>query len=139
MGLGELDKGFARRFPTKILIVEDNLVNLKIALMLIEKLGYENIQTASNGKEALAVLEDEEIDLIFMDLQMPEIDGLEATRKIRILEAEDPAVFHPRTIIALTANASPSIRNQCFEAGMNHYISKPINTRMLAEAIALQH
>ena len=107
--------------------------------MLIGKLGYENIETAPNGKEALSVLKAKEIDLIFMDLQMPELDGLEATRKIRSLEAESPKVHQPRRIVALTANASPAIRSQCFEVGMNHYISKPINTRMLAEAIALQH
>jgi len=135
--LGKLDRDFARRFPTRILVVEDNPVNLHLAAKLLKNLGYEEIQEAANGEEALSLLDHEKIDLIFMDLQMPGIDGLEATRRIRSQEAENLLVA-PKIIVALTANASPTIRNECFEAGMNLYISKPFNTRFLAEAIALQ-
>lgn len=133
---GVLDKGFAIRFPSKILIVEDNPINLRLAVMLLGRLGYEDVATAGDGGEALALLEKEKIDLIFMDLQMPGIDGLEATRRIRSLEAEQP-FLQPRKIVALTANTSHATRNECFEAGMDHYISKPFNTLSLAEAIAL--
>ncbi len=134
--LGDLNKGFAKRFPVRILIVEDNPVNLQLAVMLLGKLGYEKILTATSGEEALDLVASEQVDLVFMDLQMPGIDGLEATRRIRSFEAGNSSLSS-RKIVALTANASPSIRNECFEAGMNHYISKPFNTRSLAEAIAL--
>ncbi len=133
-----LDKGFAKIFPSKILIVEDNPINLRLAVMLLGRLGYEDVATAGDGGEALALLEKEKVDLIFMDLQMPGIDGLEATRKIRALETDQP-FLQPRKIVALTANTNHATRNECFEAGMDHYISKPFNTRSLAEAITLHH
>ena len=137
-GLGELNKEFAKRFPVKILIAEDNPINLQLAVVLLKKLGYEDVFTANHGGEALAILEKEKMDLIFMDLQMPVMDGMEATRQIRSLEAKHPSVTSVK-IVALTANASADIREECFETGMNHYVSKPFNTRSLAEAIAMPH
>ena len=132
--LGILDKGFAKRFPTRILIVEDNPLNLKLALMQLGKLGYEDVLTAAHGEEALAVLEKQKIDLIFMDLQMPIMDGITTTKRIRALELSNPSVV-PILIVALTANISADIRNECFKAGMNYYLSKPFNLRSLAEVL----
>ena len=136
--LGELDKEFAKRFPLRILGVDDNPMNLKLWVTQLGKLGYKDILTATHGGEALAVLEKERMDCIFMDLQMPVMDGMEATRRIRSLEAGNPSES-PVRIIALTANASTSIRNECFAVGMNHYISKPFNTRSLAEALVIRN
>jgi len=133
-GVRVLDKGFAKRFPTRILIVEDNPLNLKLALMQLGKLGYEDVLTAAHGEEALAVLEKQKIDLIFMDLQMPIMDGITTTKRIRALELSNPSVV-PILIVALTANISADIRNECFKAGMNYYLSKPFNLRSLAEVL----
>ena len=136
--LGKLDKSFANRLPTRILAVEDNPLNLKLLISLLQRLGYEDVLTASNGVEALAILETEKVDVIFMDLQMPIMDGIEATHRIRSMEVNTSSMS-PVRIVALTANSSMSTRNECFASGMNHYISKPFNTRSLAEAIALRN
>ena len=136
-GMGVLDIGFAKRFPTRILIVEDIPLNLRLAVMQLEKLGYEDVLTATHGGEALAVLEKQKVDLIFMDLQMPIMDGITATKRIRALEATNPSAV-PVSIVALTANMSADIRNECFKAGMNNYLSKPFNLRSLAEIIILR-
>ena len=135
---GGLDKEFAKRFPIKILAVEDNPMNLKLLVSLLGKLGYKDVLTANDGEQALAVLLEEQVHLIFMDLQMPVMDGLEATREIRSREARNSCVS-PVRIIALTANASAGVRNECFTAGMNHYISKPFNIRSLAEALVVRN
>jgi len=134
--LGKLDSTFAGRFPARLLLVEDNPVNLKLLLRMFAKLGYENILSARNGHEALSIFQREKVDVIFMDLQMPEMDGFTATEKIRALESISPPekrIF----ISALTANVNPSDRRKCFDLGMDHYLSKPVNTRTLAETIAL--
>lgn len=136
--LGNLDKSFANRFPSRILAVEDSPLNLNLLITMLAKLGYQDVLTATHGGEALAVLEKEVVDLIFMDLQMPIMDGMTATKQIRSAEAKDPSVSTVK-IIALTANSSVSVRHECFEAGMNQYISKPFNTRSLAEVIALPY
>ena len=136
-GMRVLDKDFAKRFPIRILIVEDIPLNLKLAVMQLEKLGYEDVLTATHGGEALAVLEKQKVDLIFMDLQMPIMDGITATKRIRALEATNPSAV-PVSIVALTANMSADIRNECFKAGMNNYLSKPFNLRSLAEIIILR-
>ena len=135
---GGLDKEFAKRFPIKILAVEDNPMNLKLLVSLLGKLGYKDVLTANDGEQALAVLLEEQVHLIVMDLQMPVMDGLEATREIRSREARNSCVS-PVRIIALTANASAGVRNECFTAGMNHYISKPFNIRSLAEALVVRN
>ena len=131
----KLDQGFSMQFPVRILAVEDNPINLKLLLMVLGRLGYKKVLTATNGVEALAVLEKEPVDLIFMDLQMPVMTGIEATHQIRAMEATTPS-SSPVKIVALTANASVEIRNECFNSGMNHYISKPFNTRSIADAIS---
>ena len=118
---------FAQNHPLRILVAEDNLINVKLLVRLLNKLGY-SPAVANNGKEVLTSLP-EGFDLIFMDVQMPEMDGLEATRLIR-----RQAIAQP-WIIALTANAMQEDRNICLEAGMNEYLSKPLNVDQLTQSI----
>jgi two-component system sensor histidine kinase/response regulator len=115
-----------------ILLAEDNAVNQKIATRMLEKLGH-RVTVAGNGKEALDTLARLDFDAIFMDVQMPEMDGLTATEKIR--EGERQTRLH-MPIIAMTAHAMKGDRERCLEAGMDGYISKPINGRELEKAIA---
>jgi two-component system sensor histidine kinase/response regulator len=111
---------------TKILVVEDNLVNQSVALHVLKQLGYEGI-AANNGLEAIAMLNQAHFPLIFMDCQMPELDGYETTKKIREMEAAAKEEGKPRIrIIAMTANAMEGDRQRCLDAGMDDYISKPI-------------
>ena len=119
---------FAKRFPLKILLAEDNPVNQKLALRILNKLGYQP-EVASSGNEAVHSFLREGHDLIFMDVQMPEMDGLEATQKIRSLSVTQPVV------IAMTANAMEGDREQCISAGMDDYISKPIDVDKLLEVM----
>ena len=114
----------------RILLAEDNAVNQKVALRLLDQLGY-RADVASNGLEALEALERQPYDVVLMDVQMPELDGLDASR--RICERW-PAEARPR-IIAMTANAMPEDREACFAAGMDDYVAKPIRPTELAEAL----
>jgi two-component system sensor histidine kinase/response regulator len=107
----------------RILLAEDNPVNQTVATHQLRKLGCD-IKVASNGKEALAAWQDGAYDAIFMDCQMPEMDGLEATRQIRALEKQRSLA--PVRIIAMTASAMPSDRDNCLQAGMDDYLSKPV-------------
>jgi two-component system sensor histidine kinase/response regulator len=116
----------------RILLAEDNAVNRELALRLLEKHGYRVI-TATNGREALAVLEKEAVDLVLMDVQMPEMDGFEATRAVR--EGERKSGAH-LPIVAITAHAMKGYREQCLTAGMDGYIVKPIQIKELFETIA---
>ncbi|HEY3051314.1 MAG TPA: response regulator, partial [Gaiellaceae bacterium] len=116
--------------PLRILLAEDNPMNQKVALRLLERLGY-SADVAANGLEALAALERKPYDVVLMDVQMPELDGLDATR--RICERW-PLDSRPH-IIAMTANALPEDREACFAAGMNDYVAKPIRADELAVAL----
>ena len=124
------DSKLAQQYPLQILIAEDNLVNQKVAARLFQKLGY-IVDIANNGLEVIEMLRSRTYDLIFMDIQMPIMDGLEATAKI--LEEWNFAV-RPR-IIAMTANAMPSDREECLAAGMDDFLSKPIQIEKLIAAI----
>ncbi len=116
-----------------ILLAEDNMVNQKIALRLIEKkLGY-HADTVTNGKEALQYLEKKDYDIVLMDCQMPVMDGYEATRKIR--DENSSVRNHRIPIIAMTANAVDGDRQWCLDVGMDDYISKPINRQEFANVI----
>jgi PAS domain S-box-containing protein len=119
--------------PLEVLLVEDNVVNQKVALRFLGRLGY-RAEAVGNGVEALATLEHRHFDLILMDLQMPEMDGCEASRRIR---AQLPPHRQPK-IIALTANALQGDRELCLAAGMDDYISKPVKLAELGETIRRQ-
>lgn len=126
----DLDPEQASRHPLRILLAEDNAVNQKLALKLLSQMGYQ-ADVAANGVEALEAVERQPYDLVLMDVQMPEMDGLQATRKI--LE-EIPTDRRP-WIVAMTANAMDGDRERCIEAGMQGYISKPIRVNELVDAV----
>ncbi|MGR3302663.1 MAG: response regulator, partial [Candidatus Scalindua sp.] len=115
-----------------ILLAEDNMVNRKIALRLIEKLGY-HADAVTNGKEALQYLEKKDYDIVLMDCQMPEMDGYEAARIIR--DENSSVRNHRIPIIAMTANAMDGDRQKCLNAGMDDYITKPINRQEFTNVI----
>lgn len=116
---GKLQQKFSVQYPLKILIAEDNLINQKVIQHILNKLGYEP-QIAENGLEAVKMLSQQSFDIILMDMQMPEMDGLEATQTIRLQFAEQPV------IIALTANTMQGDEEKCLRAGMDDYLRKPI-------------
>ena len=105
-------------------------MNQKVALLLLDRLGY-RADVVWNGLEALAALERQPYDVVLMDVQMPELDGLDTTRRIR---QRWPAGGRPR-IVAMTANAMMEDREACFDAGMDDYVAKPIRPEALAEAL----
>jgi CheY-like chemotaxis protein len=115
---------FSKQYPLRILIAEDNLINQKIAVKILTKLGYQPA-LANNGKEALETVSNEHYDVILMDVQMPEMDGLEATRMIRTCLEIQPV------IIAMTANVMQGDKDDCIQAGMDDYMSKPIDLKEL--------
>jgi signal transduction histidine kinase/HPt (histidine-containing phosphotransfer) domain-containing protein len=125
------------QLPLQMLLAEDNVINQKVASRLLLQLGYK-VDIANNGLEAIQALEKRPYDLVFMDVQMPILDGLEATRRIRQrqTEASAPEPFRqPIYIIAMTANAMQGDREKCIAAGMNDYLSKPVRPEALQEAI----
>jgi signal transduction histidine kinase/DNA-binding response OmpR family regulator len=115
----------------RILLAEDNVVNQQVAIRMLHKLGH-TVVVANNGKEALAALETQSFDLVFMDVQMPEMGGFEATDLIR--QGEKASGRH-LPIIAMTAHAMKGDRERCLAAGMDGYVAKPVQTRDLQEAI----
>jgi CheY-like chemotaxis protein len=118
--------------PLRILLAEDNAVNRRLACYLLEKKGH-TVITAQDGREALAVLETETVDLILMDVQMPGMDGVEATRVIR---AREKAGGLRVPIVALTAHAMSGDRAYCLAAGMDDYLTKPIQAEDLHRVLA---
>ena len=125
------DAKMGQRVPLRILLAEDHATNQKLALMLLKRLGY-RADVAANGLEAIEALERQPYDVVLMDVQMPEMDGLEATRHIR---RHWPSELGPH-IIAMTANAMEGDREACLAAGMNDYVSKPIRVEALVEALS---
>jgi signal transduction histidine kinase/CheY-like chemotaxis protein len=126
----QFDPELGRRHPLRILLAEDNVVNQKLALRLLQQMGY-RADVASNGIEAIESVERQTYDVVLMDVQMPEMDGLEATRRIN---ARWPAGERPR-IVAMTANAMQGDREMCIAAGMDDYLTKPIRVERLVEAL----
>jgi CheY-like chemotaxis protein/HPt (histidine-containing phosphotransfer) domain-containing protein len=108
----------------RILIAEDNTTNQVVAFGMLRKLGYQDVSIASDGVEACAMVRAQPYDLILMDCQMPEMDGYEATRRLRASGCTAP-------IVAMTANAIKGDRERCLEAGMNDYLTKPIDLKVL--------
>jgi PAS domain S-box-containing protein len=142
-----------RKHKVRILVAEDNIVNQKVALAILKKLGY-SADAVADGKEAVKALEMTPYDLVFMDVQMPVMDGLEATREIRKREEQlkaqgsklkAKAISYQLSarpervpIIAMTAHAMAEHRQQCIDAGMDDYVSKPVNPKELIEVIERQ-
>lgn len=128
-----LDPTLGERRPLRILLVEDNAVNQKLAIRLLEQMGY-RADLASNGLEAVESVRRQRYDLILMDVQMPEMDGLEAARRIRKIKG----LSQPR-IAAMTANVLQEDREMCIAAGMDDYISKPIRINELIQVLDRAH
>ena len=126
------DSGVALRHPLRILVVEDNAVNQRVAMRLLERFGYRP-DVAANGAEAVEAVLRQPYDLVFMDVQMPVMDGLEATRQIRRLHPDGTG---PR-IVAMTADAMSDDRERCLDAGMDDFIAKPVRAEALLAV--LQH
>ena len=126
----QIDPGLGSRHPLRILLAEDNVVNQKLALRQLQQMGY-RADLAGNGIEAIECIERQVYDVVLMDVQMPEMDGLEATRRIT---RKLPAESRPR-IVAMTANAMQGDREICLAAGMDDYLTKPIKVDQLAEAL----
>jgi CheY-like chemotaxis protein len=124
------DPGMAQRHPLRILLAEDNVVNQKLAMRLLAQMGY-RADLAANGMEAVESVARQTYDVVLMDVQMPEMDGLEASRRIT---SQWPAGRRPR-IVAMTANAMESDRDLCMAAGMDDYVAKPIRVEQLVEAL----
>lgn len=123
-------KNLSKDYPLKILVVEDNMTNQKVALLMLQKLGYK-AEVANNGLEAISALHRQDYDLLFMDISMPEMDGITATLGIR----EEWQNSSKPWIVAMTANATHSDRQKCLESGMNDYISKPVRESQLIQAL----
>ena len=119
---------FAKEYPLNILIAEDDKMNQKLVTKVLNKLGYEP-HVAENGKDVLEMVSQKNFDMILMDVQMPEMDGLEATRMIRVCLTEQPV------IIAMTANTLQGDRDECLKAGMDDYIGKPVRLDGLVNII----
>jgi CheY-like chemotaxis protein/HPt (histidine-containing phosphotransfer) domain-containing protein len=124
----KVDVTLASRFPLRVLLCDDNIINQKVALRLLQQMGY-RADLAANGLEALAALDRQPYDLIFMDVMMPEMGGLEATRLIRERQKQDSQFpnYKPSIIIvAMTASAMQGDREKCLAAGMDDYVAKPV-------------
>lgn len=124
-----VDSQLATRLPLRILLAEDNVVNQKVALRMLERMGY-RAEVANNGKEAIEALQRQPYDVVLMDVQMPEMSGLEAAQQI-CQRWQD----HRPRIIAMTAGAMEGDRDRCLEAGMDDYISKPVKVELLQQAL----
>lgn len=112
-------------FPIKILVAEDHIINQKIILFLLKKAGYD-VDIVSNGEDAIKAVQQQKYDILFMDVQMPVLDGIEATRVIQSLPPQQRPV-----IVAMTANEMPEDRIACLQAGMTAYINKPIQANII--------
>lgn len=123
----DIDNEDVKKEVKKILLVEDNIINLKLTKTLLSRSGFE-VDVAENGIEAIRKFEQQDYDLILMDIQMPVMDGIEATRKIRLLESDSSAETRIK-IFALTANTQKQDKDECMAAGMDGYISKPLNPK----------
>jgi CheY-like chemotaxis protein len=113
-----------------VLVAEDNVVNQKVAVRILEKLSC-RVDVAANGREALDLLETLDYDLVFMDCQMPEVDGYDATREIRNRQGTGRHI----PVVAMTANALQGDRERCLESGMDDYMSKPVTPGVFREML----
>jgi CheY-like chemotaxis protein len=113
----------------RVLLAEDNMINQKVAIQMLKKLGCA-ADIAQNGRETVHMLSEKEYDLVFMDVQMPEVDGLEATRLIRV----NDDIAQPY-IVAMTANVMQEDRDVCRAAGMNDFVAKPVRLEEVSNAL----
>jgi CheY-like chemotaxis protein len=127
---GIFDAALAVRLPLKMLVVEDNVINQKVAINILRQFGYQT-DLATNGQEALDAVAKHHYDVLFMDMQMPEMDGLEATRRL----CANYTPMNRPYIVAMTANALKGDRELCLVAGMDDYLSKPLNPQEFKAAI----
>ncbi len=125
-----VDGKFAEKFPLRILLVEDNRVNQMVAKLMLKRLGYQINAIANNGLEAVQAVQNHEYDLILMDVQMPKMDGLTATKMIRTELKSNVR------IVAMTADAMPKDRQVCLDVGMDDFISKPISIQALMSIVS---
>ncbi len=123
---------FAHEHPARILLVEDQPMNQKLARMMLARLGYEGVDLAENGREAVDFASRKQYDLIFMDLQMPELGGQDATRAIR----GNFMLKHQPAIVAVTGHALSGVREECLSVGMNGFLTKPVSLDALKEVIS---
>ncbi len=121
-----------QQFNARVLVVEDNVTNQAVAQGMLEKFGV-HIDLVANGQEAITALEQLPYDLVFMDCQMPVMDGYDATRRIR--DPQSSVKDHNIPVIAMTANAMQGDRDKCIEAGMDDHIAKPVDPRKLRRAL----
>ena len=126
--------GFATRHPLSILIAEDDAVNRKLMVRVLDSLGYSAL-VAANGREAVEIYDQHRPTCILMDLHMPEMDGIEAAQKIRAIQNSNPLPY----IAALTADVMPEERQRCVAAGINAYLTKPFNLQLLARTLEQAH
>nr|MDJ0976734.1 response regulator [Planctomycetota bacterium] len=128
------DANLGEELGLKVLLAEDNVVNQKVALRILERMGI-RADLAGNGYEALQALKRQSYDVVLMDVQMPEMDGYEATRRICATWDESTRPV----IIAMTANAMTGDRERCLESGMDDYIAKPVHRERLADSLRAAH
>jgi CheY-like chemotaxis protein len=126
-----LDPDLSKKYPLRILLAEDNPVNQKVAARILERMGY-RVDVVGDGIEALVAVDAINYDLILMDVQMPEMDGLEATRRIRELP---PKSGRRPQIVAMTASALESDRQAAFDAGMDDFVGKPVRIEDLQNLV----
>ncbi len=126
----EFDATMAERLPLRLLLADDNIINQKVGVKMLQRLGYRP-EVAANGVEVLKLLEQQPFDLIFLDVQMPEMDGFEAARRIH---AQWPDPRRPR-MVAMTGNALEGDREKCLEAGMDDYVAKPVRITELQSVL----
>jgi CheY-like chemotaxis protein/HPt (histidine-containing phosphotransfer) domain-containing protein len=131
----QFDARMGHRLPLRILVAEDNVINQQVAVSFLERLGY-RADVAANGEEVIQSLRRQPYDVVLMDVQMPEMDGLEATRCIRQMSPSDLAAGIQPRVVAMTANVLGEDRQACFEAGMEDYVSKPIQPAELIAALS---
>jgi len=134
---GKLDPTLATRLPMRIMVCDDNAINQKVAQRVLQQMGY-TVTVTSNGREALEAVDRERFDLIFMDLQMPELNGLEATQAIRERQQDSsqfPNCQPPVIIVAMTASAMVGDRDKCLASGMDDYVAKPIRPEDVRSAL----
>ena len=126
----EFDNTMAGRLPLRLMLADDNIINQKVGVKMLQRLGYRP-EVAANGVEALKLLEQQPFDIIFLDVQMPEMDGFEAARRIH---AQWPDPRRPR-LVAMTGNALKGDREKCLSAGMDDYVAKPVRINELQAVI----